>query len=226
MMPEDARHRSFNPRTHTGCDLSVFDDCETIDIVSIHAPTRGATTFSHSNKVRINCFNPRTHTGCDFLKSRFVIWLVCFNPRTHTGCDVMCKCFCLSWGSCFNPRTHTGCDDPCLLLALGPFRFQSTHPHGVRLLPFLGFVNISNVSIHAPTRGATTYAVTPFPVSCKFQSTHPHGVRHHVIEVKIIIRRFQSTHPHGVRQLVTVQVVFDLLFQSTHPHGVRHHQQQ
>ena len=34
--------------------------------VSIHAPTRGATTFDKIRKGSICSFNPRTHTGCDF----------------------------------------------------------------------------------------------------------------------------------------------------------------
>ena len=35
--------RSFNPRTHTGCDLTANDGYIFKDDVSIHAPTRGAT---------------------------------------------------------------------------------------------------------------------------------------------------------------------------------------
>ena len=36
--------------------------------------------------------------------------------------------------------------------------FQSTHPHGVRLLVRLDVKKKKRVSIHAPTRGATKYA--------------------------------------------------------------------
>ena len=39
--------KSFNPRTHTGCDFSVVP----LAIIP-------------------SCFNPRTHTGCDYV----VIW--------------------------------------------------------------------------------------------------------------------------------------------------------
>ena len=35
--------------------------------VSIHAPTRGATSSGRSRSHRGVCFNPRTHTGCDAL---------------------------------------------------------------------------------------------------------------------------------------------------------------
>ena len=33
----------FNPRTHEGCDASSFKDDVSAHVVSIHAPTRGAT---------------------------------------------------------------------------------------------------------------------------------------------------------------------------------------
>ena len=84
--PENTDFRSFNPRTHTGCDGS----CE-------------------SKGEQIICFNPRTHTGCDksFFPSLFgtpkfqsthphgvrqkiiirKLQIISFNPRTHTGCD-------------------------------------------------------------------------------------------------------------------------------------------
>ena len=99
--------------------------------------------------------------------------------------------------------------------------FQSTHPHGVRLVgPRL---------------------LWPY---LQFQSTHPHGVRLSPSLVRIDVKKFQSTHPHGVRQnnmfLVTTAIhcfnprthtgcdyfiVNSLsrgsMFQSTHPHGVR-----
>ena len=55
---------SFNPRTHTGCDLGNthkrFGYC-----VSIHAPTRGATKPKTFRYFVPRGFNPRTHTGCD-----------------------------------------------------------------------------------------------------------------------------------------------------------------
>ena len=66
----------------------------------------------------------------------------------------------------FNPRTRTGCDDaPDALTAA--VEFQSTHPHGVRLI-----LNLTH------------------QMHIMFQSTHPHGVRLLVleqIENKIII---------------------------------------
>ncbi len=77
-------------------------------------------------------------------------------------------------------------------------RFQSTHPHGVRLSHLQQIV-----------------------CGFWFQSTHPHGVRHTAIFYLPPTRMFQSTHPHGVRQSTDAFKKFANGFQSTHPHGVR-----
>ncbi len=61
-----------------------------------------------------------------------------------------------------------------------------------------GRIGYSDVSIHAPTRGATPTYRTPGPKT-KFQSTHPHGVRQTIPSEPPSAKRFQSTHPHGVR---------------------------
>ena len=103
----------FNPRTHTGCDLSFK---------SLFSFSRG--------------FNPRTHTGCDITLWSKTIVSYCFNPRTHTGCDCI-RGYRLPLSYGFNPRTHTGCDYliPCHLFYSV---FQSTHPHGVRPVHYIG----------------------------------------------------------------------------------------
>ena len=143
-------------------------------------------------------FNPRTHTGCDKDVVDYMIRRMGFNPRTHTGCD---KYICAnqSYIPCFNPRTHTGCDlmfappQPStvsfqsthphgvrllylLVTFRPPERFQSTHPHGVRLARCVDLPPGAAVSIHAPTRGATSGIDQPIRER-QFQSTHPHGVR-------------------------------------------------
>ena len=75
-----------------------------------------------------------------------------FNPRTHEGCD--CRRYVgTTYWSCFNPRTHEGCDDKGVL-----------------------YVVACKVSIHAPTRGATTKYYRQATI-LMFQSTHPRGVR-------------------------------------------------
>ena len=48
----------------------------------------------------------------------------------HVSISFMKK---LALYKCFNPRTHTGCDSLKLSFTLSLPKFQSTHPHGVRL---------------------------------------------------------------------------------------------
>ena len=69
----------------------------------------------------------------------------------HVSISFMKK---LALYKCFNPRTHTGCD------------YRNAIENGA-----------SEVSIHAPTRGATIFDLRKFIRYSGFQSTHPHGVR-------------------------------------------------
>ena len=64
-MKKLALYKCFNPRTHMGCDALVYRPVKLIVLVSIHAPTRGATISSGISTDRAGGFNPRTHTGCD-----------------------------------------------------------------------------------------------------------------------------------------------------------------
>ena len=77
--------------------------------------------------------------------------------------------------------------------------FQSTHPRGVRLAPHIVRAGLSDISIHAPARGATSYPTTGEEALMYFNprtregcddDTHTHAHRD---------KRFQSTHPRGVR---------------------------
>ena len=121
----------FNPRTHTGCDLSrrtciastsKFQSTHPHGVrpiksafwiicfrVSIHAPTRGATYLKIVEAYNNLCFNPRTHTGCDRSNPKII----------RGGKDV----------SIHAPTRGATLNDFLLSLVL---QFQSTHPHGVR----------------------------------------------------------------------------------------------
>jgi len=81
------------------------------DMISIHAPARGATILRATRYVSANDFNPRTRAGCDDYVSLAV-----------SATDVY-----------FNPRTRAGCDVSKILKLIKPGKFQSTHPRGVRL---------------------------------------------------------------------------------------------
>ena len=122
---------------------------------------------------------------------------------------------------CFNPRTHTGCDPLPKAGNKGVNWFQSTHPHGVRPEITLRALSREEVSIHAPTRGATQQQ-NQWNIDQWFQSTHPHGVRlltKHGVAQCIVVSIHAPTRGATKAMETTVNSV---LFQSTHPHGVRH----
>ena len=189
-------------------------------------------------------FNPRTRVGCDAVWQKMVDEMLCFNPRTRVGCDnhaeqtflVVARVSihapawgatrraCLqsmqggsvsihapAWGATLWKRPRNGAMNP----------FQSTHPRGVRLLPW-----------RKPRRPKM------------FQSTHPRGVRRESVPYALPAHVFQSTHPRGVRPqpvggggigaVVSIHapawgatrwarspVTWVVWFQSTHPRGVR-----
>ena len=117
-----------------------------------------------------------------------------FNPRTHVGCDISFHSAHLT-AFYFNPRTHVGCD----------------------LNRLVQRVAVGEISIHAPTWGATqrhqprlsgaVYFNPRTHVGCdgvntgiavwdsEFQSTHPRGVRHGQAAWKLYSRNFNPrTH--------------------------------
>ena len=121
---------SFNPRTHEGCDIKLYPlGCYTH--VSIHAPTRGATSADSR--------------GC-------ILVGVSIHAPTRGATSVVNLGGSASGG--FNPRTHEGCDLVNIKKRVADM-FQSTHPRGVRLAATKAELQKLDVSIHAPTRGAT-----------------------------------------------------------------------
>ena len=70
-----------------------------------------------------------------------------------------------------------GCDDSDWKAVEGFNLFQSTHPHGVRLILVHPPSAFYFVSIHAPAWGATLISFNVKLLGLPFQSTHPHGVR-------------------------------------------------
>ena len=120
----------FNPRTREGCDLS-FGLSRISNVISIHAPARGATPSGSST---LKIFLISIHAPARGATKRFYdvywlqiisihapargatqVWSKCkqdcrnFNPRTREGCDIsvlLCHTHTLD----FNPRTREGCD--------------------------------------------------------------------------------------------------------------------
>ena len=120
-------------------------------------------------------------------------------------------------------------------------KFQSTHPHGVRLaltVIVLSFFPGFNPRTHMGCDGATLRG----PQSWEFQSTHPHGVRRSRVRLNVIRISFNPRTHMGcdlsvARSIDRIEVsihaptwgatsrnigaVSIVEFQSTHPHGVR-----
>ena len=81
----------FNPRSHEGSDMAAGRNIKGITIVSIHAPTKGATRLDGVNAVFEQSFNPRSHEGSDFMHLTGYSGMDGFNPRSHEGSDGICS---------------------------------------------------------------------------------------------------------------------------------------
>ena len=190
-------HSHFNPRTHVGCDQAIKDCCcqtqqfqsthprgvrrtndlgvSALTIISIHAPTWGATgQYSKRDfHSRISIHAPTW--GATAGRHRQGERRRDFNPRTHVGCDTACvaRFFSLHRFQSTHPRgvrLFRDFQDARTTI------FQSTHPRGVRPEPPRYRRRGMVISIHAPTWGATSRARNPV-FRPTFQSTHPRGVR-------------------------------------------------
>ena len=141
----------------------------------------------------------------------------------------------------FNPRTHVGCDHQSHVLTYYLGVFQSTHPRGVRQKPGRLDIITYDVSIHAPTWGATIAKGRHVRKGCFNPRTHVgcDGASGHLGDTKYVSIHaptwgatsaitcpklsslFQSTHPRGVRLYSISDNRRVTAFQSTHPRGVR-----
>ena len=103
-------------------------------VVSIHAPTRGAT-------------RPPMR--------RFAVWKR-FDPRPHARGDLLRELRLSDLGSRFDPRPHAR-GDSCDRIDKAEVEAVSIHAPTRGATPSAGTaIHLEIVSIHAPTRGATT----------------------------------------------------------------------
>ena len=166
---------NFNPRSHEGSDGGeAMYKIKTV--ISIHAPTRGATSDSavfaatmaefqstlprgerHMKEWIIHIpgnFNPRSHEGSDTNLQEWSALLILFQSTLPRGERQGWERLRTSSGD-FNPRSHEGSDHA----------------------PSFFSVSTQSISIHAPTRGATSWdGVLHLPQN-RFQSTLPRGER-------------------------------------------------
>ena len=98
--------------------------------------------------------------------------------------------------------------------------FQSTHPHGVRLVRQIVIMTYESVSIHAPTRGATLHGSVlrrGIRVSIHAPTRGATMLINPTSEFDRVSIHAPTRGATGRRDTVTGAI----LFQSTHPHGVR-----
>ena len=166
------------------------------DMVSIHAPGRGATIsvldildtwllfqFTHPGGVRrvhlaspisYACFNSRTREGCDKINSVVAIVLVRFNSRTREGCDLQGLPAFLLIEEVSIHAPGRGATASALSISPSPESFNSRTREGCdegfyRLPP------LSTVSIHAPGRGATFRSIRLWLLLISFNSRTREG---------------------------------------------------
>ena len=143
----------FNPRSHEGSDF-VLLITHTFIYISIHAPTRGATSDDSSFKYAylfqstLPRGERRVTMGDKTLSHKFQSTLPrgerryspgtvhrqwhYFNPRSHEGSDVQKLVDKLSDITDFNPRSHEGSDYDKRERLNTDEVFQSTLPRGER----------------------------------------------------------------------------------------------
>ena len=108
VLQDDKNRADFNPRTRVGCDMGNKQQAEDyIQFQSTHP--RGVRRFWYGASLRIMYFNPRTRVGCDILAHI---------PGGREQISIHAP----AWGATFaaQVRRHNA------------FKFQSTHPRGVR----------------------------------------------------------------------------------------------
>ena len=142
------------------------------------------------------CFNPRSHMGSDMVQPASASLCSCFNPRSHMGSDLDFSCM-MYVGQGFNPRSHMGSD--------------------IKECPCFDAIN---VSIHAPTWGATP--------NIKAFETEPvvsiHAPTWGATDTDENHTKGQCVSIHAPTwgaTYYTAQAVGNVLFQSTLPHGER-----
>ena len=137
---------------------------------------RGERHFSCHFTAYTRYFNPRSHEGSDDCFKFINNFCRDFNPRSHEGSDVLHEEVEKSHRY-FNPRSHEGSDSlsrqlhPCPR-DFNPRSHEGSDPSDNSFTSFF-----RGISIHAPTRGATSPKGEERGRKI-FQSTLPRGERH------------------------------------------------
>ena len=179
-------YQSFNPRSHAGSDLSPPPAPLPFSVFQSTLPRRerpfaASSSFAlFSVSIHAPTQNPRSHAGSDLSpppaplpfsvfqstlprRERRIIVLVVsilvgFNPRSHAGSDEVTNAV-NGLKESFNPRSHAGSDDKTPVRVPELKMFQSTLPRRERREEITSIKIWVEVSIHAPTQGATEASI-------------------------------------------------------------------
>ena len=101
----------------------------------------------------------------------------------------------------FNPHSHEGSDQIGFETMLKSKEFQSTLPRRERLGQLQVKLVANGISIHTPTKGATTLWQS-YSKTWTFQSTLPRRERHKKLATYTHKQLFQSTLPRRERHFI------------------------
>ena len=151
----------FNPRSHERSDLKPH--------VTVNQAAKFQSTLPREERPSCGSrwgagvnFNPRSHERSDKV-STAICRVVChFNPRSHERSDPVGSCqthYCQH----FNPRSHERSDKLYRIAWCQFVVFQSTLPREERQCREYAEIAAELISIHAPTRGATSMCILSPP---------------------------------------------------------------
>ena len=164
---------NFNPRSHKGSDVLTVKSFAYI-VISIHAPTRGAT-YSVISLMAVPCyFNPRSHKGSDVIHALHLRFIRISIHAPTRGATIKVGVERSGCGISIHAPTRGATDgvkfsgSDITISIHAPTR-GATRPGGA-------FLSLFDISIHAPTRGATPVSDPALHI-ITFQSTLPQGER-------------------------------------------------
>ena len=165
-------------------------------------------------------FNPRSHEGSDGIALRSLESSRCFNPRSHEGSDTAGAIqinLASSFQSTLPRRERLYYTSQTYYMS----RFQSTLPRRERRADLEVRRVFCDVSIHAPTKGATSAPYSSLPRCVCFNPRSHEGSDVTPVKYSACPRMFQSTLPRRERPQPSSSSVTSRLFQSTLPRRER-----
>ncbi len=188
-------HKCFNPRSHEGSDKAAGNLRAAVK-VSIHAPTRGATT-KHGKQKRAKAFQSTLPRGERPFIDNYPISQRAFQSTLPRGerHELSCKTRCKQMFQSTLPR-----GERLIYHFIYHIKklFQSTLPRGERRARACTYTRTHIVSIHAPTRGATLSEVAE-GITASVSIHAPTRGATYIYIIYYFRNKFQSTLPRGER---------------------------